>query len=78
VLDVVYLVAILALFALVALIAQGVEKLGPQPGASSSRTPGHGAQAPTAEHPGVPSSRTPGHGAQAPTTPAPERGGESA
>ncbi|WP_292894350.1 hypothetical protein [Microbacterium sp.] len=45
-LDVVYLVAILALFALVALIAQGVEKLGPQPGAPSARTPGRGPQTP--------------------------------
>ena len=44
-LDVVYLVAILALFALVAFIAQGVEKLGPQPGAPSARTPGHSARA---------------------------------
>lgn len=47
-LDVVYLVAILALFALVALIAQGVEKLGPQPGAPSARTPGRGSQPPAA------------------------------
>ena len=47
-LDVVYLVAILALFALVALIAQGVEKLGPQPGAPSARTAGRGAQPPAA------------------------------
>ncbi len=61
-LDVVYLVAILALFALVALIAQGVEKLGPQPGAPSARTPGHGA----------PASPAPG------TTQAPTRGGDSA
>ena len=38
-LDVVYLVAILALFALVALVARGVEKLGPQPGSASARTP---------------------------------------
>ncbi|MFB3978300.1 hypothetical protein [Microbacterium proteolyticum] len=45
-LDVVYLAAILALFALVALVAQGVEKLGPQPGAPSARTPGRGAQPP--------------------------------
>lgn len=47
-LDVVYLVAILALFALVALIAQGVEKLGPQPGTPSARTPGRGTQPPAA------------------------------
>lgn len=41
-LDVVYLAAILALFALVALVAKGVEKLGPQPGAPSSRPTGRG------------------------------------
>ena len=37
-LDVVFVIAIVALFALVALVAKGVEKLGPQPGASSPRT----------------------------------------
>jgi len=52
VLDVVYLVAILALFALVALIAQGVEKLGPQPGAPSARTPGRGPHTPAASERG--------------------------
>lgn len=64
-LDVVYLVAILALFALVAFIAQGVEKLGPQPGAPSARTPGHSARASATP--------APRRDAQAPT-----RGGDSA
>ncbi|MCT2086806.1 hypothetical protein D8Y23_04460 [Microbacterium enclense] len=72
-LDVVYLVAILALFALVALIAQGVEKLGPQPGAPSARTPGRGAQPPTASP--APAPERSSRSAQAP---APERGGDSA
>ena len=36
-LDVIYLVATLALFALVGAIAKAVEKLGPRPGGSAQR-----------------------------------------
>lgn len=38
-LDVIYLVATIALFALVGLIARGVEQLGPRASASTPREP---------------------------------------
>jgi hypothetical protein len=48
VLDVVFLVVIVALFALVALVARGVEKLGPPAGALAPRSPGIAAAGPAA------------------------------